>query len=69
MIRDETEGNYLLSVVDTGSGMPQIDEIEECGLSVVRDIANSLRGTVEVTPTGKGAHITMAVPIPVLSGL
>jgi two-component sensor histidine kinase len=66
MIRDQTEGNYLLSVVDTGPGIPQIDETKESGISMVRDIARSLRGTVEVASTTKGAHVTMAFPIPVL---
>jgi len=66
MIRDQTEGNYLLSVTDTGSGMAELDETEESGLSMVRDIAKSLRGTVEATSTAKGVHVTMALPIPVL---
>ena len=66
MIRDQTEGNYLLSVTDTGSGMAEFDETEESGIAMVRDIAKSLRGSVEVTSTANGARVTMVFPIPVV---
>ena len=66
MIRDQTKGDYLLSVADTGVGISHSDEREESGISMVRDIAKSLRGTIEVVSTAKGAHVAMAFPIPVL---
>ena len=66
MNRDQTQGTYLLSIADTGTGIPDIDTIEESGISMVRNIAKSLRGTIEFAPTNRGAHVKMTVPIPVL---
>ena len=65
ILRDQTDGKYLLSVTDTEPAISHTDDAQKSGITVVREIAKSLRGNVKVTSTEHGTKVTMSFPISV----